>query len=250
MRLCSVEGCGKRHVARGWCRTHYSQWKRSDASKDLPDRYRHGPICSVEDCDQPHRGKGFCRLHYERFLKHGSPHLKGKGGASMRENRMTGQPCSIAGCAKPVIGRGWCGMHYARWRTYGDPEAPDRRAAGQRLRATLDWRNPKDLAQLDWTPIGSGYRGAGWPEHPNASRNGRVSQHTAVMAAVLGRPVAEGETVHHKNGVRSDNRPENLELWVTAHPAGQRVSELIAFATEILDRYRDDMQLWPEHLRA
>jgi hypothetical protein len=69
------------------------------------------------------------------------------------------------------------------------------------------------------------------------------------MTEMLGRALTKGETVHHKNGVRHDNRPENLELWVKAHPPGQRVSELIAFAHEILERYADDMQLWPEHLR-
>ncbi len=69
------------------------------------------------------------------------------------------------------------------------------------------------------------------------------------MSAVLGRPLRQGESVHHKNGIRHDNRPENLELWASHHRPGQRVSELIAFAHEILERYKDDMQLWPEHLR-
>ena len=58
------------------------------------------------------------------------------------------------------------------------------------------------------------------------------------MERVLGRPLYDGETVHHKNGVRHDNRPENLELWVTFQPSGQRPEDLLAWADEVIRRYR------------
>lgn len=64
-----------------------------------------------------------------------------------------------------------------------------------------------------------------------------ILQHRIVMESMLGRSLLPGENVHHKNGIRTDNRPENLELWITSQPAGSRVEDLVAFAHEILDRY-------------
>lgn len=58
--------------------------------------------------------------------------------------------------------------------------------------------------------------------------NGRsIAEHRAVMEEIIGRPLRRGEEVHHKNGVRDDNTPFNLELWIKPHPAGQRASDFI-----------------------
>jgi hypothetical protein len=60
------------------------------------------------------------------------------------------------------------------------------------------------------------------------------------METQLGRYLLRGENVHHRNGRRDDNRPENLELWVRGQPNGSRVADAIAWAREILTRYETD----------
>lgn len=75
------------------------------------------------------------------------------------------------------------------------------------------------------------------PDHPRAHSGRYIGEHTLVMEAHIGRYLIEGETTHHKNGVRSDNRLENLELWVSKQPTGQRPLDLLAYADEIYQLY-------------
>lgn len=75
------------------------------------------------------------------------------------------------------------------------------------------------------------------PDHPKAKSNGYVREHTVIMEKVLGRSLHKDENVHHKNGNKEDNRIENLELWSTSQPSGQRVEDKLKWAKEIIERY-------------
>lgn len=112
-------------------------------------------------------------------------------------------------------------MHESRWKRHGDPHKTIR-------------NKPERLMSK------TGYILVTQPDHP-AALNNRVAEHRLVMETKLGRYLLPGENVHHMNGVRHDNRPENLELWVVSQPHGQRPADLVLWAREIIDRYEAEL---------
>lgn len=77
--------------------------------------------------------------------------------------------------------------------------------------------------------------------HPRANTNGYVLQHILVVEESLGRYLTRGETVHHKNGIRSDNSLKNLELWTGNHPKGVRVEDRLKDSVDFIRKYAPEL---------
>lgn len=80
MKTCSIEGCPKAAVCRGWCDMHYTRWKRHGNPLALKPR---GPAptikrCIIDECARPRHARGYCGLHYMRWKRHGDPLHPGK----------------------------------------------------------------------------------------------------------------------------------------------------------------------------
>jgi hypothetical protein len=97
--------------------------------------------------------------------------------------------------------------------------------------------HPEVVTSIGYLVDPTGYISLHLPNHPIANKGGTVYEHRLVMSEHIGRYLASHESVHHKNGNRSDNRIKNLELWSKAQPAGQRVEDKVTYAIEILKQY-------------
>lgn len=118
----------------------------------------------------------------------------------------------MEGCQSTTFARDLCRLHYKRWQATGNV-GPAERMIRKRQPHGTRWVAANGYAYL-------------------VIPGGKAAEHRVVMEGMLGRSLRPFETVHHINGVRHDNRPENLELWVKPQPAGQRPEDLAEWVVQ------------------
>lgn len=127
------------------------------------------------------------------------------------ESKQRQPPCKHPdGCERISRDNGWCGMHAYRIKKSGSPGPAHRNRRRDR------------------------YNNSGYVLVRRDEK--LVYEHRLAMEQIIGRPLEPFENVHHKNGVRDDNRPDNLELWMKPQPSGQRPEDM---ADWMVAHYRD-----------
>lgn len=172
--------------------------------------------CKVERCSRPIRARGWCNMHYQRALK-------GLDMDAPPRGRYTPVTCRVEGCGRFSYRKDLCSKHYQRLLAGTDLERPE----------------PDRAIWSDGYVSRQGYRVR---SRTVDGKYERKLEHRIRMEEHLGRPLLRHENVHHINGDRLDNRLENLELWSTLQPKGQRIEDKLAWAKEILRIYGDKQE--------
>lgn len=219
MLICSIPGCQREVNARGLCRLHYERFRKTgDAQADKPSKkeFGHRP-CIIPGCERRRVAQELCAVHIAR--KYNGKDLLAPVRPSFKR---TSDVCSVPGCGGAYSAMGFCGPHYVRSRR-GISFALPLRKKGKRR----------------WTD------NAGYIRVSNGNHYG-IPEHRLVMQNIIGRPLLRTEVVHHRNGIRHDNRPENLEMWSKGHPSGQSVRDLLAWARRVISDYEPIEALLPQ----
>jgi hypothetical protein len=220
--VCSVDACTRETYGAGeLCEPHYRRVRRNgDVAAHLPIG-RSRAVCSVPGCDAFVDAGGLCHGHDQRRRRTG--HVQPELPLGWR---LQGDECAVDDCTRTPWARGYCGTHYKRALKHGDVggDVPIRVVTGEGWLSHGYWYVP---VPPDLRHLSGGDR--------------EMAEHRLVMAVHHNRPLSAGEVVHHRNGNRTDNRIENLELWSTTQPKGQRVTDKVGFAVEMLRRYAPEL---------
>lgn len=110
--ICTMAGCDRPHKARGYCQTHYMQFKRGITPVGpIKVRVRDKPPECVEDgCSEPVKAKGLCKAHYQRLLRHGHTRYC--------DRKKVAEPCAIDACDSHAYAKGLCHAHYLKQRKW------------------------------------------------------------------------------------------------------------------------------------
>lgn len=106
IRLCTVEGCGKVHRARGFCPNHYAVFRYSFIKRSPQE----GP-CIVEGCEKDKQIKKMCVKHYKDSLRY----------QRITTPELMHLKCKVEGCCIRVNAKGFCQRHYDRLKRIGSP---------------------------------------------------------------------------------------------------------------------------------